>query len=154
MSQEVLATPHGTHAIGVAVRDAPIRDVLLALLRLNRMSVRGVGAQVAPGSPRLGTDPGPSGLGLALLIGYITSADDAEYFYKMLRYVGGAPSLVLIPAAVDPKLVKSVELRGTTVVKLPLEAGLIADAIRTQLATNTAADQPWATATPRIGVAA
>lgn len=115
-------------AVGVAVRDPSVEEVLLALLRLNRMQVQELGR------PLHQIEVGPPVGRIAVLVGYVSSAEDAEYFDGMLRKMGDPPSMALIHRDTDPAVVKRVKKRATRVVRLPEQAQVIADAIRDQLA--------------------
>jgi hypothetical protein len=125
-------TPPPAVAIGIAVRDPNVREVLLGLLRLNRMRVRGVAAPL----PQI--DVGPPTAGTSLLVGFISSAEDAVYFLASLREAGNPPSIVLVPPDVDARIVEQFDQRTTRVLRLPDDAQSIADAIRAQLAPPAA----------------
>ena len=118
--------------IGVAVRDPNIREVLLALIRLNRMPVRGLGTMASH------VEVGPPDPADALLVGYIASDEDAEYFDEALRQTGNLPSVALVPRGTSPRLVERVASKAAKIVSLPVGAQTIADAIRAQLEAKTA----------------
>jgi len=121
--------------VGVAVRDPNVREVLLALIRLNRMQVRGFDGS----SPQV--EVGPPAPGDSLLVGYFVSNEDAEYFADALRITGGPPSIALVPRDADDRLAEKVARQVTKVVRLPENSQAIADAIRDQLVTTVASSK-------------
>jgi hypothetical protein len=133
--------PHGGSAeppspsspvVGVAVRDPNIREVILGLIRLNRMQVRGLRTK----APQV--DVGPPDAADALLVGYIATDEDADYFEEALRQTGGLPSVALVPRDTNSRLTERVARTVTKVVSLPEGAQTIANTIRAQLESNTA----------------
>ena len=148
-SAKARSHPSSTVAVGVAVRDPNIREVLLALIRLNRMRVRGIG------SPPPEIEIGPPATGVSLLVGYISSPADADYFDTALREDGDPPSVALVPRDADPRLVRSVERRATRVVRVPDQGQTIVEAIRAQLAAGSRSVQrPKPASSTRLGRAA
>jgi hypothetical protein len=123
-------------AVGVAVRDPNIRDVLLGLLRLSRMRAQGMGAPSVSGAPSLQIEVGSLTREADLLVGYISSPEDAQYFDAALRNAGNPPSVVLVTPTADARLVEKIVLSGSKVVHLPDDAQAIADAIRSQLTAS------------------
>jgi hypothetical protein len=120
--------PHSVAEVTVAVRDPIVHEIILALIRLNRMQVRSLG----PPDPR--EKAPPSAGGSSILVGYISSTADAEYFESAMRQAGHPPFVALVPHDVDPKLLESIEQRVTKVIRLPEDARTIAEAIRGQWA--------------------
>jgi hypothetical protein len=114
-------------AVGLAVRDPNVQEILLALIRLNRMRVQALGI------PPLEVEIAPPGAETSLLVGYIASDEDAEYFEDALRRAGNLPSVVLVPRDTEARLLQKVTQRLTKVVKLPEGAQAIANAIRDEL---------------------
>jgi hypothetical protein len=127
----------GVAEVTVAVRDPIVHEIVLALIRLNRMQGRSLGTQ----DPRKETPPG--GTGPSILVGYIASPADAEHFDSAMRQVGGPPFVALVPHDVDPQLLNTIEKKVTKVIRLPEDARTIAGAIREQFGP-----------VPRPGVAA
>jgi hypothetical protein len=134
-------TPNAV-AVGVAVRDPNVREVLLGLLRLNRMRARGVGAPVVAGIPLPQIEVGAPSSDASLLVGYVASPADAEFFRVALHSAGDPPSVILIPPDADPHLVEQVEQMASKVVRLPDGAQAIANAIRAQLPRNPGISRP------------
>jgi hypothetical protein len=139
--------PPDVAEVTVAVRDPIVHEIILALVRLNRMQGRSLGPQ----DPR--EDGPPSAAGPSILVGYISSAADAEYFELAMRQAGHPPFVALVPHDVDPKLLEAIEKKVTKVIRLPDNAQTIADAIRSQwtpasISQRAPADPPETSGAP------
>jgi hypothetical protein len=128
--------------VGVVIRDPNVHEIILALLRLNRMPEGG------PASRTARVEVGAATPGTPLLVGYISSAEDAEYFQAALHDAGDPPSAALVPRTTGPRLIERVERMVTKVVLLPDDAQVIAEAIREQLMQATAAGRNLIVVTP------
>jgi hypothetical protein len=127
MSQpEPASVPPGVAEVTVAVRDPILHEIVLALIRLNRMQGRSLGLP----APREENPPNASGS--SILVGYISSTADYEYFDLAMRQTGHPPFVALVPHDVDPQLLEAIEKKVTKVIRLPENAEAIADGIRGQ----------------------
>jgi len=120
--------PRDSVSVGVAVRDEAVRGVVLGLLRLHRVPVLGVGtksSRVEVGAPTRGT---------SLLVGYIASPEDAEYFDTTLREAGEPAAIALVPREVSRPVIERLEKRGTEILRLPTAAETFAQVVRSRLA--------------------
>jgi hypothetical protein len=126
---ESTSTPPTVAEVTVAVRDPVVHEIVLALIRLNRMQGRSLGVP----DPR-GASPPSAAADSSILVGYISSTADYEYFDLAMRQTGHPPFVALVPHDIDPQLLDAVEKKVTKVIRLPENAGAIADSIRGQWA--------------------
>jgi hypothetical protein len=122
---EQSSVPPGVAEVTVAVRDPIVHEIVLALIRLNKMQ----GRSISPQEETSQTGSGPS-----ILVGYISSLADVEYFDLAMRQAGHPPFVALVPHDVNPQLLEAIEKKVTKIIRLPEDARTIADAIRGQWA--------------------
>jgi hypothetical protein len=120
------STSPASVAVSVATRDPSMNAILLTLFRLNRIPAMGHGLLNAAAAGGLKSSA------TGIMVGYVVSLEDAEFFHTAVQEAGNPPSVALIPRDASPAVFTMVGAWATSIVRLPEDSQVIADAVRAQ----------------------